>query len=103
MVCRLRVAIFSQLFLRANNAMTEPVHIAKVFENFRNNRVAVGVVTGEISPRLSVQPTGIMDFYAVGKPKKTDGLRTFIIPVHDGVHQQFSQRPLRIIGGGNFP
>lgn len=99
-----RIAVILQHFLHTGNTTVELVDIFHHSHGFCHERVAIVIDRREVfRTSFAIQSTGIHHFDVVIKLIKTDRHIGLVIPVHTGVHQQFTDCPFRVVPDSSFP
>ena len=99
-----RTAVGLQLLPYTLDATVELVHKAKDPHSFGHERVPIGILCGEILRTcIAEQAAGINHLHPIPELVEPHRGSRLVIPVHAGVHNQFSQSQVRIIGHRGIP
>jgi len=103
LVFRRRVTIEFESFVGAGDALTKAVGVAKDPSGLGDDGIAVARGAGEgLSGDIAIQAAGIVDRNVIRKaiePNRGGGL---VIPVDDGIEQEFTERNARVIVDHRF-
>ena len=103
LVFRRRVTIEFESFVGAGDSLTKAVGVAKDPSGLGDDGIAVARGAGEgLSGDIAIQAAGIVDRNVIRKaiePNRGGGL---VIPVDDGIEQEFTERNARVIVDHRF-
>ena len=98
------IPVFAQLLLHTDNSTVVSVDVSQRFHRFGNDGIAVIIYVGEVFRLgIAIESSGIVNLYPVCILIELDRGVGLIVPVHDGIHQQFADRPFGVIVYGFFP